>query len=102
MNWNQVMFSNNNNVWSDDMFNRENIVANLKTGNGVITFTKKDGSLRVMKCTLQESMIPMSGSITEKEENGRKVNQEVVAVYDLEKKAWRSFRLDSVKEIEFA
>jgi len=82
------------------MFNRENIVANLTAGNGVVTFTKKDGTERVMKCTLQEALIPASQ--TAKENTARKINKDVLAVFDLDKSAWRSFRLDSVKNVEFA
>jgi hypothetical protein len=31
----------------------------------------------------------------------RKVNEEVMPVYDLESKAWKSFRWDSIKSVRF-
>jgi len=63
-----------------------------------ITFTKKDGSERILKCTLMESKIP-----TEKVPKGteKSKNDEVVPVFDVENDGWRSFRWDSIKQINF-
>ena len=61
-----------------------------------IVFTKKDGTERTMKCTLMEDYLPETvGSEKAK-------NDEVLAVYDLEKEGWRSFRWDSIKEVHFS
>jgi len=61
-----------------------------------IVFTKKDGTERTMKCTLMEEYLPETvGSDKPK-------NDEVLAVYDLEKEGWRSFRWDSIKEVHFS
>ncbi|MFZ9241384.1 MAG: SH3 beta-barrel fold-containing protein [Chitinophagaceae bacterium] len=63
-----------------------------------ITFNKKDGSERIMKCTLSESEIPTENlPKTSKQTH----SDESIAVFDIEKTAWRSFRFDSVKKIEF-
>ncbi|SVB93785.1 uncharacterized protein METZ01_LOCUS246639 [marine metagenome] len=59
-----------------------------------ITFTKVNGEERVMDCTLQEHFIPQT------EESNRKKNEEVLPVFDINKGEWRSFRLDSVTNIE--
>ena len=59
------------------------------------TFTKKDGTERIMKCTLQEEYLPETvGEV-------RKKNEDSLAVYDLDVEGWRSFRWDSVKRINF-
>lgn len=58
-----------------------------------ITFKKKDGSERIMKCTLLEDMVPF---YEKKTERVKKVNEDVLAVWDLDKDAFRSFKLDSV------
>ena len=58
-----------------------------------VTFKKKDGSERVMKCTLQEDIVPI---YEKKTERVKKVNDEVLAVWDLEKDSFRSFKLDSL------
>lgn len=69
----------------------------LKENVAMVTFTKKDGTERVMKATLKEEFLPASTSTTE---SARKVNPEVLPVFDLDNNAWRSFRLDSVKNVE--
>lgn len=60
-----------------------------------VTFTKKDGTERVMKCTLKEEFIPVEHR--PKENSDKKPNTETMAVWDMDKNAWRSFRLESVK-----
>jgi len=64
-----------------------------------ITFTKKDGSARVMKCTLQSSLLPVVAP-SDKPVKERKISTESMAVYDLENLAWKSFRWDSLTELE--
>ncbi len=64
--------------------------------NVTVTFEKKDGTERVMNCTLQVSIVPQVDA-----ESTRKGNDNVVAVWDLDKDAWRSFRVDSIKSVEY-
>ena len=73
----------------------------LNYGPVTVTFTKKDGTERVMKCTTNDSLIPqvIEESLTPKRE--KKPNEEVMSVYDLEAEGWRSFRWDSVKQVRF-
>jgi hypothetical protein len=63
-----------------------------------IFFTKKDGTERKMRCTLSENKIP-----TEKmpKNSGKTKSEDALAVFDVKKSDWRSFRWDSVKKIEF-
>lgn len=72
----------------------------LQKGEVTVTFTKKDGTVREMKCTLSESLIPPAPvvELAEGSEPKKKKaeNPDVRTVYDLEAKAWRSFRWDSV------
>ena len=70
----------------------------LKAQEATIYFTKKDGTEREMRCTLAESKIP-----TEKlPKNSKKSkSDDALAVFDVEKNDWRSFRFDSVTKIEF-
>jgi hypothetical protein len=71
----------------------------LKEREVTIFFTKKDGTERKMICTLLESKIP-----TEKmPKNEKKVkSKESIAVFDVEKTDWRSFRWDSITKVEFS
>lgn len=61
-----------------------------------VSFTKADGTERVMKCTLQSDMITPSEKKTERT---KPVNEEILNVWDVEKDAWRSFRLDAVTNV---
>jgi len=60
-----------------------------------VTFTKKDGTERVMKCTLRPDLLPAQTDLEEQVQS-RKSNSDVLAVWDLEAKGWRSFRHDSI------
>ena len=71
----------------------------LKVDVATVTFTKKDGTDRVMKCTLNPDQLP-AAQITEGKKE-RKVNEDVIAVYDVESKGWRSFTIKSVKTVQF-
>lgn len=73
----------------------------LRTTHATIVFEKKDGTLREMKCTLSESRIPSEFMPKNEKTSTRAVNDNALAVFDLEKNAWRSFRYDSIKEIHF-
>ena len=69
----------------------------LREGIVTVNFTKKDGSERKMTCTLLESNIPNEKMpLTEKKTK----NLDVLAVFDVEIDAWRSFRYDSVINFE--
>ena len=66
---------------------RKNVIA--------VTFTKRDGSLRAMLCTLQEQYLPPLMGDTE---ITTKDNPDVLAVWDVESRGWRSFRIDSITD----
>lgn len=73
--------------------------SHLNFGRVTVTFTKKDGTERVMFCTTKHDLVPYVEPSESKTE--RKTNDEACAVYDLEAKGWRSFRWDSVNSIMF-
>ena len=76
---------------------REWLSGLLRERDVTITFMKQDGSERVMKCTLQEGVvIPYEPTTDRKKE----VNLDNLAVWDVEKDSWRSFKLDSIVSIE--
>ena len=70
----------------------------LRDRVATVTFTKKDGTERVMKCTLNESSIPAAHR--PKGEAPRKENDTVVAAFDVEKEGWRSFTIESIINIQ--
>jgi hypothetical protein len=63
-----------------------------------VTFTKVDGSVRVMKCTLNESMIPSIEQDNVGEKKKRPENPDIQRVYDVEAKGWRSFKWNSLTQ----
>ena len=73
---------------------RDTLIKNLQKKAMRITFTKVNGEERVMDCTLQENLVP------ETNPDNRKENEEVLPVFDINKGEWRSFRMDSITNIE--
>lgn len=71
----------------------------LRTEIVTVTFEKVDGSTRELHCTLIESKIPDE---MKPKNSGRAQSDEVIAVFDVENRGWRSFRYDSVRRIEFS
>jgi len=72
----------------------------LQKANVEVVFTKKDGSERKMLCTLNEQFIPQEHK--PKNTGTTKKNKDIVSVYDVEKKGWRSFNINSVKSVFLA
>jgi hypothetical protein len=69
----------------------------LREGDVKVTFIKKDGTERVMECTLKEKSIPED---KQPKGEGPEKTKDVVAVFDIEKQEWRSFRWDSIRRVE--
>lgn len=70
----------------------------LHDGPTQVVFIKNDGSERTMFCTLQEGVaLPHD----KKTDRVKEANPDVMAVWDLEKHAWRSFKLSSIKSVTF-
>jgi hypothetical protein len=83
------------------MTSKEDLIKLLKSKVVTIKFRKKDDSIRKMVCTLSEDYLPEPEDIVEgKEKKTKKENPNTLPVWDLEKLAWRSFRVDSVVEFE--
>jgi hypothetical protein len=61
-----------------------------------VTFTKKDGTERVMNCTLLEDYLPETTGA------GRSAGSDALAVFDVDSDGWRSFRWDSVKAVKLS
>lgn len=74
----------------------------LAFGPVTVTFTKKDGSERVMNCTTNSELVPTQTIVESTEpKKEKKSNEDVMPVYDLDAQGWRSFRWDSVKQVKF-
>jgi hypothetical protein len=74
---------------------KSDILSLLHTESVDVEFIKKDGTNRIMTCTLRADKLPAQVDLEESVQK-KKPNDEVLAVYDLVNQGWRSFRWDSV------
>jgi len=72
----------------------EALITALNNNIVEVSFTKANGESRVMRCTLLESYLPEQLDIEETIQ--KKKSDTNIAVWDLDKGSWRSFRKDSV------
>jgi hypothetical protein len=84
---------------------REQLSDLLHTGECVVEFTKVNGEVRSMPCTLNEALLPPQPTHETNTDNSidfpvakkeKKVNPDVMSVWCLDKKEWRSFRIANV------
>ena len=75
---------------------RNEIIEALQAHKCVVKFTKVNGEVREMPCTLREDIVP---KVEPKTERSKKPNENVVSAWCLDKNEWRSFRVDSVLEL---
>lgn len=83
--------------------NHDELMTILKKDICDISFEKVDGTVRNMRCTLKEDLLPKmeDDGIQKNGMNPKKpVNTNVIPVWDLEINAWRSFRVASLLEIQ--
>jgi acyl-ACP thioesterase len=78
---------------------KEEIVAALKANVCTVTFTKVNGETRTMLCTLKEDIVPVYERKTPVKEANVKESA-TLSVWCTDKSAWRSFRVDSVTNLE--
>ena len=78
------------------MFDQKEVIKEkLRNGNCTVVFKKADGTERTMICTLLESAIPAEHK---PKGTNNKQSDDAIAVWDIEKQGWRSFRFDSVQQ----
>jgi len=92
--------------WSDqdwDKFSKW-LTGMLKVNETVtVTFTKVDGTERVMNCTLKPELLPVVEVKPLAEgKTPRKESTTSIRVFDLKKQEWRSFTTKNVTKVEFS
>lgn len=65
----------------------------LSSTGMIVTFIKKDGTERIMRCTTNLGNVPVE---KHPKGTGTGSTSSVKKVFDLDKQEWRSFRIDSV------
>ena len=92
--------------WGDKEWNKFTnwLTGMLKINESVtVTFTKVDGSVRVMNCTLKPELLPVvEVKPLQEGKTPRKESTTSIRVYDLEKSEWRSFTTKNVTRVEFS
>lgn len=81
------------------MYKRDDVLRDLREGVLEVQFVKVDGSTRVMRCSLRPDMLPPAHNVDE-EKKFHKENENNIAVWDVTKGGWRSFRMDSIEYIQ--
>lgn len=78
---------------------RDEIVSLLEKGICTVTFTKVNGELRHMPCTLRPDLLPVTvtESVTDKK---KKSNPDNLSVWCTDKNEWRSFKIANVQEVK--
>ena len=82
-----------------NLFTKEELKKALLEGVMEVSFTKVDGSVRIMECTLSDEYIPAPTN-KKQEKRKKKPNDAVLSVWDVNKDGWRSFRVENVFEVK--
>jgi hypothetical protein len=77
---------------------RDEIVQLLQAGVCEVTFTKVNGELRQMPCTLKTELLPVVDNKLN-EGKARKSKEDNLSVWCTDKNEWRSFRIANVQKI---
>ena len=82
------------------MYTKHELREMMHNGVHTVVFVKADGTERTMRATLLPEYVNNGKTLLQ--EDGavkRPENPDVLAVWDMDNNGWRSFRIDSVKEI---
>jgi hypothetical protein len=76
---------------------REQLTEMLHSRECIVEFTKVGGGVRTMSCTLKSELFTPPVVIEpETPKKEKKANPDVMSVWCLDKKSWRSFRVANV------
>ena len=83
---------------------KDELVEKLQTEIVQLKFIKADGSERHMVCTksiihIPEEFHPKTDKVVKLDENGNPIETDLVTVWDMESKGWRSFNFTKVTEV---
>jgi hypothetical protein len=90
-------------TWDDNLWDSftDFLKAGLSVATMTITFTKADGTERVMNCTLDPAVLPPAEPLAEGK-TPRKQSTTSMRVFDTDLNEWRSFTIRKVKLVDFA
>jgi len=76
------------------------VTAMLQEYECVVTFTKVDGELRTMPCTLKEDILPVASQVIKEDVTTGFANKNVITAWCTDKNAWRAMRTANIKTVE--
>lgn len=79
----------------------ERLREQLKQKIVIVTFTKASGETRVMHCTTRKELLPPNALPKGKVQLSEETEKNVIRAYDVQAHGWRSFRVDSITEVEW-
>lgn len=83
------------------LYNRNDVIKDLKQSVCEVTFGKVNGDRRVMRCTLDARHVSIPFDIKHLDEQHNKLeNKNTVVCWDIIANGWRSFRIDSVEYMQ--
>ena len=83
----------------EDDFVYAELQSQLQTEVLEVTFTKVNGDKRVMNCTLMEGILPSNPTEEAKKDTKKKVNEDILSVWDIDANGWRSFRVKNITRV---
>lgn len=78
---------------------RDAAISMLKTGLVEVRFTKKDGTERVMKATLNSEYLPEMAQDEAPKRSNEGGNPDLINCFDVEVDGWRCFKISSLTGI---
>jgi len=96
-----VVMPNPSGKWTEQEWNgfREFLRMVLAKQTVEVTFTKVNGDIRVMECTLNPEVLPKVVVNEDKPKRERKNPENSLAVYDVKAEGWRSFVIKNVNKV---
>jgi len=84
-------------------YERNAILNDLKSSILEVTFTKADGTRRIMHCTLMPEHLPTNTDLDHLDKQHEvKKNQDVCVCWDMREHGWRSFKASTVLYVQEA
>jgi hypothetical protein len=89
--------------WTDEQWGefRSTLKSILAEQVAEVTFTKVNGDIRVMDCTLDPSVLPQAVVTENKDKPARKTNENSLAVFDTQANGWRSFVIKNIQTVKY-
>jgi hypothetical protein len=81
------------------IYDRNTVLSELRENVMEISFDKVNGQPRILRCTLMRYFLPENYK-EQADVNFHTKNADILAVWDIDNKGWRAFRVNSVKMVQ--